>query len=108
MWCIPGGKQEPGENNLDTAKREVREEIGIDISGTLLVPIFSGACYGENGINYWVTTYLSDHTFSSAIIKPEEGLIVQRMSIVELCRPEKSPFSFYNRSAMMAWRNYNI
>lgn len=60
----------------------------------------------ENWLQY--TKVLELETDKSGDDAAEEGLVVQRMSIVELCRPEKSPFSFYNRSAMMAWRNYNI
>ncbi len=30
-WVTPGGKVEEGESLKDTAKREVREEIGIDV-----------------------------------------------------------------------------
>jgi 8-oxo-dGTP pyrophosphatase MutT (NUDIX family) len=32
-WQLPGGKPEPGEDQLKTAVREVYEETGIDISG---------------------------------------------------------------------------
>ena len=31
QWSIPGGKQKLGETWQDTAKREVREETGIEI-----------------------------------------------------------------------------
>lgn len=106
MWGIPGGKQDPGENNINTAKREVREELGIDISGYLLIPIFVGPCYGKDGMDYWVTTYLADHTFGNMELAVEEGLSVKPMSMVDLCRPENSPFHDYNRSVMMAWRRY--
>jgi mutator protein MutT len=31
IWEIPGGRLEPGENPFDGLKREVKEEVGLDI-----------------------------------------------------------------------------
>lgn len=33
LWGCPGGKKEDGEDSVTTAKREIREETGIDLSG---------------------------------------------------------------------------
>jgi 8-oxo-dGTP diphosphatase len=30
-WYLPGGKREPGESDAETLRREVREELGVDI-----------------------------------------------------------------------------
>jgi mutator protein MutT len=32
MWEFPGGKLDPGESLLDGARREVREELGIEVA----------------------------------------------------------------------------
>lgn len=35
-FMLPGGKPEPGESSAETALREVREELGIDLDAALL------------------------------------------------------------------------
>lgn len=32
QWCIPGGKLEPGESDINCAIRELEEETGIQVS----------------------------------------------------------------------------
>ena len=41
-WCIPGGGMEPVETFEETAIREVREEVGIEVSELRLFGIYSG------------------------------------------------------------------
>jgi NUDIX domain len=41
-WNIPGGAMEPGEALEQTAKREVREETGLDIGDLKLLCVLSG------------------------------------------------------------------
>jgi 8-oxo-dGTP pyrophosphatase MutT (NUDIX family) len=47
LWAIVGGAMEPGETLEETARREVREEIGVELGNLTLVDVFSGAAYLE-------------------------------------------------------------
>ncbi|MGM7723678.1 NUDIX hydrolase [Metabacillus sp. Hm71] len=41
-WCIPGGMMEVGETFEETAKREVYEETGLNVTSLDLFGIYSG------------------------------------------------------------------
>lgn len=40
-WGLPGGRIEPGETVEQTARREVKEETGLDIEVTSLIGVYS-------------------------------------------------------------------
>lgn len=42
LWAVPGGLLEPGEFVLDTMRREVREETGLDVEARGLFGVYSG------------------------------------------------------------------
>ena len=42
QWCVPGGAMEIGETYEEAAKREIREEVGIEVSELSLYGLYSG------------------------------------------------------------------
>jgi 8-oxo-dGTP pyrophosphatase MutT (NUDIX family) len=49
MFMLPGGKLEPGESAVDAARREVAEEVGLEIGGLELLGEFTAAVANEPG-----------------------------------------------------------
>lgn len=45
LWGFPGGMIEPGEGAVDAVKREVREEIGLDVEPVALIGTYTSPAY---------------------------------------------------------------
>lgn len=59
IWNFPGGKVEKGESPLETAKRELTEELNV--SADSLELIYNGECVFEDKIYYgyyYIATYI--------------------------------------------------
>ena len=51
-WCPPGGHLEMGESVLDCCKREVKEEVGLDVDGVeMLVAVNNIFSSGKHYVN---------------------------------------------------------
>lgn len=46
-FYLPGGKIEPGESPADALRREVREELGIDLERPVVLKRYVAPAYGE-------------------------------------------------------------
>ncbi|WP_327286297.1 MULTISPECIES: NUDIX hydrolase [unclassified Streptomyces] len=98
-WNLPGGHLEEGELPTAAARREVREEIGLDLEiGDLLV-------------SAWVTRAEGSHVFyvfDGPQLSPEQqrAITLQESEIGEIrfCLPEDIPPSMIPPFALGIWR----
>lgn len=81
-WCIPGGRVEEGEDYLDAAIRETKEEVGYDLSNSPTKLIY------VNKSDWPLTTY---HTYAAVIDNPFEPSLNWESNIYRWCKLDKMP-----------------
>ena len=62
-WYLPGGKREAGESDLEALKREVREELSVELNDATIKPygIFSAQAHGKpEGALVQMTCYTAE------------------------------------------------
>ncbi|MFE2551953.1 NUDIX domain-containing protein [Streptomyces sp. NPDC059355] len=98
-WNLPGGHIEEGELPTAAARREVREEIGLDLE------------IGELLVTAWVTRTEGSHVFyvfDGPQLSPEQqqAITVQESEIGEIrfCLPEDISPSMIPPFALAVWR----
>jgi 8-oxo-dGTP pyrophosphatase MutT (NUDIX family) len=61
VWCFPGGGQKRGETLEETAIRETKEEVGIDLGGVRFIGSFvSEVSYKHDHVHVYLAEVPSD------------------------------------------------
>jgi len=86
-FMLPGGKPEPGEAPLDTAVREVREEIGALIDAASLTPLatFRAPAANEPGRDVEGTIFTCDDP-----VDPQPAAEIEELSWVDPRNPAEA------------------
>ncbi|WP_433461644.1 NUDIX hydrolase [Spirillospora sp. CA-142024] len=65
VYYLPGGKREPGESDMQTLSREIREELAVDVVPHTVFHLGTWEAQADGhaaGVTVRMTCYTSDYT----------------------------------------------
>lgn len=88
-WDFPGGYMELGETTEETARREIREETGLEIGEMILFKVFAGKeffykCPNGDQVFSVSPVYVTNHVHGKLQPDGDEGSEVKFFPIQEL------------------------
>ncbi len=94
-WSIPGGGMEPGESIREAARREVKEETGIDCEITGLVGIYSNprhvAAYDDGEVRQEFSICLAGYLLGGSLRTSNESSDVRFVPVADIPAYEVHP-----------------
>ena len=90
QWALPGGRVDPGETAVETALRELHEELGVDLDHTSVLGVLDD--YATRSGYVMTPVVVWGGAGLELVPNPDEVAHAYRIGLHELCRDDSPRF----------------